>query len=78
LALVFWMGSLAGAYRKLEARRAMVLRGIALYRADPVHQSPMIDPAVDKMAPGERVEEQRILSDAIREGVYQLPALGRR
>jgi hypothetical protein len=57
----------------LGQRQTMVLRGIELYRADPAHQSPMIDPAVDKMFPWERGLEQKNLSEAIREGIYRLP-----
>jgi hypothetical protein len=61
------------AYRKLGARRRMVLTGIALYRADPQANSPMIDPNLLQALPGEKEYEQNALTNAIRKHVYTLP-----
>jgi hypothetical protein len=61
------------AYGKLGARRQMVLTGIALYRADPEANSPMIDQNLLKGFPAERGYEQKALTDAIEQHVYTLP-----
>ena len=61
------------AYKKLGARRRMVLAGMELYRADPRDNSPMIDQNLLRGFPGERGYEQDILTKAIHAGVYALP-----
>jgi hypothetical protein len=61
------------AYRKLGARRRMVLSGIELYRADPQVNSPMIDQNLLKGFPQERAWEQHALTDAIQNHTYTLP-----
>jgi hypothetical protein len=73
LAFGFWLMADIGAYRKLEARRHMVLRGIEFYRAAPGINSPMIDPEVEKNFPKEKAFEHVILTKAIQEGIYTLP-----
>ncbi len=55
----------------LGHRRDMVLKGMALYQADPVANSPMFDPAVDLAYPAEKFTEQALLSEAIRKGLYR-------
>jgi hypothetical protein len=62
------------AYTKLGARRRMVLTGIALYRADPQANSPMIDPNLLQGFPEEKAYEQTALTNAIQKHVYSLPA----
>jgi hypothetical protein len=62
------------AYKKLGARRQMVLTGIELYRADPKVNSPMIDPNLLKGMPEERGYEQQSLTNAIQKHIYTLPA----
>jgi hypothetical protein len=62
------------AYKKLGARRQMVITGIELYRADPKVNSPMIDPHLLKGMPEERGYEQRSLTNAIQKHIYTLPA----
>jgi hypothetical protein len=61
------------AYKKLGARRQMVLTGIELYRADPEANSPMIDQDLLKGFPAEREYEQKALTNAIQKHVYTLP-----
>ncbi len=61
------------AYKKLGARRQMVLTGIELYRADPEANSPMIDQDLLKGFPAEREYEQKALTNAIQGHVYTLP-----
>jgi hypothetical protein len=63
----------AKAYRGLGARRRMVLSGIELYRANPEANSPMVDPAVERLFPEEKSAEQAILNRAIQEHIYTLP-----
>jgi len=62
------------AYGKLGARRRMVHTGIALYRADPEVNSPLIDPNLLQGFPGEKGYEQKALTEAIQKHVYSLPA----
>jgi hypothetical protein len=61
------------AYGKLGDRRRMVLTGIALYRANPEVNSPLIDPNLLQNFPGESGYERRILTEAIQKHVYVLP-----
>jgi hypothetical protein len=61
------------AYKKLEARRRMVLSGIEFYRAKPEVNSPMVDPEVERLFPEEKTLEQVILTKSIQEGIYTLP-----
>jgi hypothetical protein len=61
------------AYKELGARRRMILTGIALYRANPEVNSPMVDPVMDKLYPEEKAAEQAILNKAIQEHIYTLP-----
>jgi hypothetical protein len=68
-----WLIANINAYKKLSARRQMVLTGIEFYRAAPETHSPMIDPEVEKDIPSEKMLEQVILTRAIQEGVYALP-----
>jgi hypothetical protein len=63
----------ANAYKELGARRRMVLSGIELYRANPAVNSPMVDPAMDKLYPEEKAAEHAILNRAIQEHIYTLP-----
>jgi hypothetical protein len=63
----------ANAYKRLGARRRMVVAGIEFYRADPEVNSPMVDSMVDKAFPKERSIEHDILNRAIQEHVYTLP-----
>lgn len=62
------------AYRNLQARRDMILKGIELYRANPEVNSPMIDPLVEKTVPKEKAKEQALLTRAIQAHIYTLPA----
>jgi hypothetical protein len=62
------------AYKKLGARRQMVVTGIELYRADPQVNSPMIDTNLLKGFPEERGYEQQSLTNAIQKHIYALPA----
>ena len=61
------------AYKKLAARRRMVLSGIEFYRANPEANSPMVDPLVEKTVPREKALERAILSQAIQKHIYTLP-----
>jgi hypothetical protein len=61
------------AYKKLEARRRMVLSGIEFYRASPEVNSPMVDPLVEKTVPREKALEHAILTQAIQKHIYTLP-----
>jgi hypothetical protein len=61
------------AYRKLDARRQMILSGIELYRADPEVNSPMIDQNILKAYPDEAAYERDSLTNAIQKHVYALP-----
>ena len=61
------------AYRKLGARRQMVLSGIELYRANPAVNSPMIDQNLLKAYPDEAAYERESLTNAIQKHVYTLP-----
>ena len=61
------------AYRKLDARRQMVLSGIALYRANPQVNSPLIDQNLLKAYPDEAAYERDSLTNAIQKHVYTLP-----
>jgi hypothetical protein len=61
------------AYKKLAARRRMVLSGIEFYRANPEVNSPMVDPLVEKTVPREKALERAILSQAIQKHIYTLP-----
>ncbi len=63
-----------GAYRHLQARRVMILKGIESYRANPEVNSPMIDPLVEKTVPREKADEQALLTRAIQAHIYTLPA----
>ncbi len=61
------------AYRKLDARRQMVLSGIELYRANPQVNSPLIDQNLLKAYPDEAAYERDSLTNAIQKHVYSLP-----
>jgi hypothetical protein len=61
------------AYRKLDARRQMILSGIELYRANPEVNSPMIDQNILKAYPDEAAYERDSLTNAIQKHVYALP-----
>jgi hypothetical protein len=61
------------AYRKLDARRQMVLSGIELYRANPQINSPMIDQNLLKAYPDEAAYERDSLTNAIQKHIYTLP-----
>jgi hypothetical protein len=60
------------AYRKLEARRRMVLSGIELYRVNPA-VSPLIDENLLKAYPDESAYERDALTNAIQKHIYTLP-----
>jgi hypothetical protein len=51
----------------------MALAGIELYRARPDINSPMIDPRIERSAPGEKAFEQGVLTEAIQKKIYTLP-----
>jgi hypothetical protein len=61
------------AYRKLGARRDMVVTGIELYRTNPEMNSPLVDPNLLQGQPEERGYEQSALTNAIQKHVYTLP-----
>jgi hypothetical protein len=61
------------AYRKLGARRQMILAGIELYRANPETNSPMNDPNLEKGFETEQVYERDTLTKAIQQELYTLP-----
>ena len=61
------------AYKKLEARRRMILSGIEWYRARPEVNSPMVDPLVEQVIPEEKAAEKAILTQAIQKRIYSLP-----
>jgi hypothetical protein len=61
------------AYKKLGARRQMILAGIDLYRANPGTNSPMNDPNLEKGFETERVSERDTLTKAIQQHLYTLP-----
>lgn len=62
------------AYKKLAARRQMILAGIELYRANPDNNSPMNDPNLETGFEKERVFERDTLTRAIHQHLYTLPA----
>lgn len=72
-AIAFFLIADMAAYKHLEARRQMVLRGIELYREVPEANSPMIDPLAEARMPKEKKFEQVILTQAIQEHIYTLP-----
>lgn len=57
-----WLIADVRAYKLLKARRQMVVTGIELYRAAPSRNSPMIDPAVEKLFPEEKAYEPAIFN----------------
>jgi hypothetical protein len=61
------------AYKKLAARRQMILAGIELYRASPDNNSPMNDPNLEMGFEKERVYERDTLTKAIHQHLYALP-----
>ena len=61
------------AYKKLSARRQMVLAGIEFYRANPGSNTPVNDPNLAQGFERERVYERDTLTKAIRQHVYTLP-----
>jgi hypothetical protein len=67
-----FMADLSG-YVHLGRRRRMVLSGFELYRAKPEVNSPMVDPLLESMYPGEKESEQEILNRAIQKNIYALP-----
>jgi hypothetical protein len=62
------------AYKKLAARRQMILAGIEFYRANPDKNSPMNDPNLENGFEKERVYERDTLTKAIQQHLYTLPA----
>jgi hypothetical protein len=62
------------AYKKLAARRQMILAGIELYRANPENNSPMNDPNLEIGFEKEQVYERDTLTKAIQQHLYTLPA----
>jgi hypothetical protein len=62
------------AYKKLAARRQMILAGIEFYRANPESNSPMNDPNLENSFETERVFERDTLTEAIQRHLYTLPA----
>jgi hypothetical protein len=73
LAAVMFLLVNTDAYRELGARRRMVLSGIEFYRVNPEANSPMVDPAVERLYPEEKSAERAILNKAIEEHIYTLP-----
>jgi hypothetical protein len=73
IAVCFCVAADVHAYRKLGARRRMVLSGIEFYRASPEVNSPMIDSRIERAAPEEKAYEQGVLTEAIDKGIYTLP-----
>ena len=69
-AVVFCVAADQHAWRKLAQRRHMVMEGIALYRANPALNSPMIDPHIKSAVPLEAEYERSVLSEAIHMGIY--------
>jgi hypothetical protein len=61
------------AYKKLAARRQMILAGIEHYRANPDHDSPMNDPNLETGFEAEQVYERDTLTRTIRQHLYALP-----
>ena len=62
------------AYKKLAARRQMILAGIEHYRANPDSNSPMNDPNLETGFEEEQVFERETLTKSIRQHLYALPA----
>jgi hypothetical protein len=62
------------AYKKLAARRQMIIAGLEHYRADPDNNSPMNDPNLEGGFEKEQVFERETLTKAIRQHLYTLPA----
>jgi hypothetical protein len=71
--ICFYMATAVWAYRHLAARREMVLRGMRYYLANPVKNSPQINPGVDAFYPPETPLELRSLNQAVHEGLYTVP-----
>ncbi len=61
------------AYKKLAARRQMILAGIEHYRANPDNNSPMNDPNLETGFEKEQAFERDTLTKAIRQHLYSLP-----
>ena len=61
------------AYKKLAARRQMILAGIEHYRADPENNSPMNDPNLETGFEKEQVFERDTLTKTIRQHLFSLP-----
>jgi hypothetical protein len=59
--------------KKLEARRQMVFTGLEFYRSNPSVNSPMIDPAVERVFKQEKPLEKAALTEAIQTGIFTLP-----
>lgn len=63
----------AVAFHKLQYRQRMVNKGFELYSENPAMNSPMIDPAVERMAPSEKDYERAILTQSIQSGLLTIP-----
>jgi hypothetical protein len=70
VAIAFCVAADVQAWHKLGERRRMVLAGIQHFCADPAVNSPMIDPRIMHTAPLEAAYEQRMLTEAIAQGIY--------
>jgi hypothetical protein len=73
LSICFYVATAVWAYRHLGARREMVLRGMRYYLANPVKNSPQVNPGVDAFYPPETPLELRYLNQAVQEGLYTVP-----
>jgi hypothetical protein len=62
------------AYKKLAARRQMIIQGLEFYCANPESNSPMNDPNLETGFEKERVYERDTLTRAIEQHLYTLPA----
>lgn len=73
-ALLFCLWADVHASRELKHRRETMLEGFKSYRADPQVNSPLVDPYVIQELPELKEKERVDLTEAIKAGIYRLPA----
>jgi hypothetical protein len=71
--LCFYLATAVWAYRHLAARRQMVLAGFRFYRANPLINSPQMNPGIDILYPDEKPFELWMLNRAAQDDLYTVP-----
>lgn len=63
------------AYRQLSMRQNMIVRGFEKYLRNPAVNSPQVNPEVDATYPEESLYELRVLQEASRTRIYDVPVV---